>query len=102
MGRQSTSKLRKLINLWVEGGVPEPCLLDAGVVFVVPSATESGGYYLVTSLIDRKKGSSYWACSCKGFRFSAEDKCRHVTSIDGHEGEVGDVEKIVRPKRVKK
>jgi hypothetical protein len=101
MARRAKSRIRKILESWIETGEIAPIFLDAGVVFMYPSNTDLGSYYLVAKLMDRKSSNEYWACSCKGFRFSETDSCRHVKQVD-EQMEALRAEKVVRQRAKRK
>ena len=86
-GRKMGSKTKKP-KIGLQGAIREgieqfavgklldfPMKLGVGHVFIVPSSTDLGGFYLV-AWVDLA-----WICSCKGFRYSKNNKCRHIDLV---------------------
>lgn len=74
------SPIRQIINKLAMGhNLDQAIKAGDGTVYLVPSSSDPGSFYVVTRV---KHGRKFvWLCGCKGFRFSEEDKCRHVTNI---------------------
>jgi hypothetical protein len=78
-------RLRTLIDKAIMGkGTSRPQLLGVGRVWYAPSVSDPGAYYLIGELlkVGPKHTTRQLVCSCMGFRMSAADKCRHVTSVE--------------------
>lgn len=76
--------IRSIIDdLHVGKGVDKVRTLFPKVVWLVPSGTELGHFYIVVR--SRKYG---WVCCCKGFIFGGrqDEKCRHVDKVIEQKG----------------
>lgn len=74
------SPIRELIEKFSLGhNLDQAVRLGEGDIFMVPSSSDPGGFYFVGHVKVGRK--SVWVCSCKGFRYSEEDKCRHTQNV---------------------
>lgn len=77
------SRLRRKIEELAVGKNARVEALGYGEVFIVPSKSDLGAYYIVAQI-----GLKEFACSCKGFRYNPEDSCTHVKQVLAHRDKV--------------
>ena len=77
------SKARRVIDRSVAmGHSATKVYLADGQVFMYPS--DSGGTHHIVARLERhtaKRVYEEWVCSCRGFWFSQEDRCWHITDL---------------------
>lgn len=79
------SKARTTIENYVQGKNLKPFALGTGLVFISPITLLRGhkaeGYYLHVK-VTPPKGKPFWVGTCKGIRFSENDRCKHTDEFD--------------------
>lgn len=74
------SRVRKIINDYTEGKHQRTYALGSGLVFISPAASlkKGDGSYYIHTYITPPKGKPFWVGTCRAFRFSEADTCKHI------------------------